>query len=420
MKDFNFYNKTKNEFIHITNSVEDNEININGPIGGDSIFDYGYSFDDFKRDISKINGQIKINIKSYGGNLFEALAIYDFIRSLKNNVTTRIVGTSASAATIISLAGDQRLISKNSRYLIHKPSIMAMGNSDDFKKILDQLEDLDKQLVDLYAERTNMSKEDVLELMTNEEFISSQDAINKGFIDGYIEEKSKNKPKNNKEISEMRDVIDNFLNEKNINIMELVENLKQTEKTTKDVETETQEVTSDTPDETDTLNEEVKEDIVDKKEDKDKDKEEENKEEDKDKDKEEENKEEEEEDDKDKIIKELKEEIKKLKKDLAKNVVDEAEEKAMELTTFLDEAIETGKIKEESRDEWMNIGVEQGIAVLKTLMSSIPEKKVSTEKLRDVVTKSDSFQGKEDIIKQWKKGEIDTETYLNLVKTMKK
>ncbi len=425
MKNIQFHNNIKNEFIQIKNSVEDNEININGPIGGDSIFDYGYSFDDFKRDLSKINGRIVINIKSYGGNLFEALAIYDYIRSLKNKVTTKIIGTSASAATVISLAGDERLISKNSRYLIHKPSIMAMGNSDDFKKVLEQLEDLDRQLVDLYAERCKMSKEAILELMTKEEFISSGEAIEKGFIDGYIEEKSKNKPKNNDNTSEIGEVLNRFLNEKNINIMELVENLKdkttqeEVENTTEDTletqndESTVEEVTDSTEDVQDT------EDNVEDTEDKKKDKEEE-KENKKDDDEEEENKDDDDDDDKDKTIKELKEEIEKLKKKLAKNEVDEAEEMAMELTNYLDQAVESGKIKEDARDEWMNIGVEQGIEVVKTLMSSIPEKKVSAKKLSDVVTKSDTFVGKEDIVKQWKNGEIDTDTYLKLVRATKK
>lgn len=408
MKDITFYNNIKNEFINIKNSVEDNEININGPIGSDSIFDAGYTFDKFKKDLSNIKGKIVINIKSYGGNLFEALAIYDSIRALKNKVTTRIVGSSASAATVISLAGDERLISKNSRYLIHKPMVMAAGNSDDFTKVLSQLQELDTQLVDLYVSRTNLKAVEVLELMAKEEFISSEEAIKMGFIDGYIEEKSQNKPKNNNNTEDIKGILDSFLNDKKTNIMELIDNLnpdvedkveETVENTTEEIKEEVTPVENEVTDESveNKKNEEKEEEDVDNKK----------------------NEEEEEEEDKDKVIEDLKKQIKKLKKELAKNEVDEAEEKALEIVEFLDDAVKSGKIKEEARDEWMNIGVDQGINVLKTLMSSIPDKKVSTERLRDVVTKSDSFKGKEDIINQWKSGKIDTETYLKLVKNIK-
>ncbi len=420
MKHIQFHNNIKNEFIRIKNSVEDNEIHINGPIGGDSIFDHGYNFDDFKKDLSNITGRITINIKSYGGNLFEALAIYDYIRSLKNKVTTKIVGSSASAATIISLAGDERLISKNSRYLIHKPSIMAMGNSDDFKRILEQLEDLDKQLVDLYSERTKMTKEGVLELMTKEDFISSAEAIEKGFIDGYIEEKSQNKPQNKETKQELGEVLDKFLNKKNINIMEILENLQDNQQEEETVTTTVEPI--EEPTETSEETSETVENVVENKSEETNDSIEdvEDKKEDEEEEKEDEKKEEEEEEDKDDTIKKLKEEIEELKKKLAKNEVDEAEEMANELTTYLDEAVKSGRIKEESRDEWINIGVEQGINVVKTLMSSIPEKPKQTKKLSDVITKSDQFIGKEDIVKQWKNGEIDTETYLKLVRATKK
>ena len=134
---------------------ENNEVDILTDIGSGLFFE-GYTYANFASDIATLEGDITINIKSYGGDVHEALAIYDAIKSIENKVTTRVVGATASAGTIISMAGDVRLISANSRYLIHRVMAGAMGNVDDLQEVINQLEDYDRQLISLY-EKTQSS-----------------------------------------------------------------------------------------------------------------------------------------------------------------------------------------------------------------------------------------------------------------------
>jgi len=420
-----FYNKYKNEFVKIENSVNgDGEIDISGPIGGDSMFDYGYSFEHFKYDLSQIQGDITVNIKSYGGNLFEALAIYDCIRSLKNHVTTKVVGTSASAGTLISLAGDKRLISKNSRYLIHKPMIGAMGNSDDFEKVLESLKDLDKQLIKLYVERTNLEGSEVLELMRKETFISAQEAIDKGFIDGYIKEKKK--IENSDEVNKVNKKINNDMDNKilealNVESEEELFNKIQHLVINKD---EADENTADETNETDENGEKIivsPEDIVDdmdgevfKQEKKEEEEEEEKMEEEK----EEEEKEEEEEEN----IESLKETIKELEKRLEEYEKDEAEDLANEVNDYVELKIQENVIKEEAKDAWFEVGVEKGFEMLKTLVEAIPKVENKKESLSDFIKgdeDNDTASRKAKVFNEWAEGKITDKEYLERIKNLK-
>ena len=79
----------------------------------------------FKDAIAKIKNDAKqeiiINIRSTGGNVNDALLIYDTLKELDMKITTKCFGYVASAATIIAQAASpgRREISANSLYLIH-------------------------------------------------------------------------------------------------------------------------------------------------------------------------------------------------------------------------------------------------------------------------------------------------------------
>lgn len=185
---------------NVRNAVNgDGEIDIFAPIGH-GLFFMGYTFEQFMYDLSQVDGDVTVNIKSYGGAVHEALGIYDYLQTLTNKVTTKIWGAAASSATLISLAGDERLIAENARYLIHKPMIdLFQANSDDIAKMLDQMQDYDRQIVGLYEEKTNLSASEILNLMREEKFITADKALEMGFVDGIIPKKSKtNSSKQNK------------------------------------------------------------------------------------------------------------------------------------------------------------------------------------------------------------------------------
>lgn len=351
-----FYNKIKNENIKILNKVKVGEIFINGNIGED-IFDNSYSFRNFQEDIEKLKGsEIIINIKSYGGDLFEALAIYDFIRNIEKPVTTKIVGSTASAGTIISLAGDTRLMTENSKYLIHKPMISLSGNSDDFKQnveeVLNHLESLDKQLINLYESRSNLKYETILALMQEEKFISAEEALEYGFIDEIIKTQKDMKIKNEKKDQ------DPVVNPE-------VETGKEVEVVNEETETEVE------PTETETEVEPTVEKLI-------------------------------------KENEELKAKILELEEKL---MIEEAEMKAESITNFIDEQIKLGTITNETKEQWFSVAEEKGLDVVKLLVNSIPQNK----SFKTVINKKINVT-KKDVVAQWKSGKISTQDYLNFIK----
>ena len=420
MKDIKFYNKHKNEHIKFINRINgDGEIEIDGGIGV-SMFDWGYTFEQFKFDLSQLKGEIIINIKSYGGDLHEALAIHDYIRSLDNRVVTKIVGATASSGTIISFAGDERLISKNSQYLIHKPMITSMGNSDDYEKILSMLQDLDKQLVELYAERSKLSKEEILDLMTQDKWISAEKALEYGFVDGYINEKStkksvsiNNENNENQNINDMDAKLLKLLNvateeEAIAKVQEIVDSkLDETPENQVEETTETPENITETPENSET--EEVENSKEEEVENSETEEEVENSEEE-----EVENKEDEEDD-----VEALKARIAELEKELEEKEADNAENVATQMENLINDAIVAGRIDKNSKETWMEIGDDKGLFTLTTLINAIPLPS-NDKKLSNLIKSQEFMSGKQDIINKWKKGEITTKDYLNLMKTVKK
>ena len=63
---------------------------------------WGYGLADLNQDLEEANGKdVHVKIQSGGGSVFEGLAIYNTLKNYEGNVTTEIVGISASIASII-------------------------------------------------------------------------------------------------------------------------------------------------------------------------------------------------------------------------------------------------------------------------------------------------------------------------------
>ena len=138
--------------------------------------------------------KIRIDIHSPGGNLSEGLVMYDILKEKDAEITTRMQGLSASAATLIAQAASpgKRLISSTSAILIHRVMAPVMGyfNSVNFRDMLEESEELDKMIIALYVNATNgKSKyEDIVELMdkglnNQGSFITAETALNMGLVD---------------------------------------------------------------------------------------------------------------------------------------------------------------------------------------------------------------------------------------------
>ncbi|WP_270529538.1 head maturation protease, ClpP-related [Limosilactobacillus vaginalis] len=130
------------------------------------------------------NGEdIEVDVASGGGSVFAASEIYTMLKNYSGKVVVNIQGLAASAASVISMAGDEINMSPTSQMMIHKASTISMGNSDDFAHDSKMLDVTDQSIVNAYEAKTGMDRSDILQLMANETWMTAQDAVDKGFAD---------------------------------------------------------------------------------------------------------------------------------------------------------------------------------------------------------------------------------------------
>ncbi|PHQ27705.1 head maturation protease, ClpP-related [Leeuwenhoekiella nanhaiensis] len=147
--------------------------------------EYGIvTLSDVKRqyDAQKDCKDVKVHIHTIGGVVWEGFAIHDFLRSLGKPITTVIEGVCYSIGTVISLAGDTRIMTSNSEFMIHMPWGMVSGESADIQKYADSLKKDEHKAADFYAAKTKITKEEALELMKVETFMTPEETLEKGFI----------------------------------------------------------------------------------------------------------------------------------------------------------------------------------------------------------------------------------------------
>ena len=162
-------------------------ISIMGDIG-ESFFSEGYTMQNAKRDLENIKApKINLIVSSLGGNLNDALTIHDLIKMKNAEVTSRILGATASSGTVVAQAADKGKaeISKNAMFLVHPVMDVAIGNAQELRRVADENEKFDKALVSLYSDRIggNKTKDEIKAKMDVGEWITPQDAKDFGFVD---------------------------------------------------------------------------------------------------------------------------------------------------------------------------------------------------------------------------------------------
>ena len=130
---------------------------------------------------------IDVYINSNGGVVDTAIAINNALRRHKAKVTVNIDGIAASAATLITCAGDIVRMPKNALFMIHNPSTIAMGDSEEMRKQADVLEKYKNSITETYLQKVNIDKEKLSELMDNETWLNAEEALEYGFIYEIIE-----------------------------------------------------------------------------------------------------------------------------------------------------------------------------------------------------------------------------------------
>ena len=162
-------------------AMEPATIQIFDQIGEDWFGGSGVSAKAFSQTLQDIGqGPLVVEINSPGGNVWDGLSIYNMLRGRQEPVTTRVVGIAASIASIIALAGDTVEMAEASLFMIHDPSGMVAGTSEDMRKMADALDQHAEVLAGIYAKATGKPVPQIRAAMKAETWFTAQEAIRFG------------------------------------------------------------------------------------------------------------------------------------------------------------------------------------------------------------------------------------------------
>lgn len=180
------YNKPldKPDWYKVENVAED-EVDV-------LIYDYiGWPYNDageFIRHMASLTqSKVTIRINSPGGDVFDGFAIANAIKSHPSKPITRNESLAASAASYIFVSGHEKQAYKNSLIMIHEPMTGMYGNQHEMREVADILEKINANMIDMYADNTNLGKRAIKDMLKAETWMTAQDAKENGFVDTLIE-----------------------------------------------------------------------------------------------------------------------------------------------------------------------------------------------------------------------------------------
>lgn len=180
--------KWKNQVMRNQNEEEVTEriLFLNGTIAEESWFDDDVTPQLFKEELNQGNGNITVWINSPGGDCVAAAQIYNMLIDYKGDVTVKIDGIAASAASVIAMAGTKVLMSPVSMLMIHNPMTIAFGNKDEMEKAISMLDEVKESIINAYEIKTGMSRAKLSHLMDSETWMDAHKAVELGFADDIL------------------------------------------------------------------------------------------------------------------------------------------------------------------------------------------------------------------------------------------
>ena len=139
------------------------------------------------------SGEVVVNIRSTGGDVNDALLIYEALRETGARIVTRCYGYTASAATLIAQAASEgcRELAPGALYLIHNSLCAVEGNAEELSAQTELLRKTDARLAELYAARSGRSSEEFALLMAENNgrgrWLSPEEALEAGLADVIVE-----------------------------------------------------------------------------------------------------------------------------------------------------------------------------------------------------------------------------------------
>ena len=133
---------------------------------------------------------VTLNINSPGGDAFVGVAIRNVLVQSNKTVKVNVVGLAASAASIIAMAGDTITMHAGSVMMIHPAQAISVGDATQMRKTAETLDTVTSSIADVYAAKTGLSKDDVMDMVNAETWMTADEAVAKGFATNVSKEKA--------------------------------------------------------------------------------------------------------------------------------------------------------------------------------------------------------------------------------------
>lgn len=165
-----------------------------GTIAEESWFDDDITPRMFKDELLSGKGPITVWINSPGGDCVAASQIYAMLMDYPGEVTVKVDGLAASAASVIAMAGTKVLMAPTAMLMIHNPMTAAFGDSAEMQKAIEMLTEVKESIINAYEIKTGLSRSKLARLMDEETWMNAKRAIELGFCDELLESNNAAEP----------------------------------------------------------------------------------------------------------------------------------------------------------------------------------------------------------------------------------
>lgn len=157
-----------------------------GTIAEESWFDDDITPAEFREELFAGSGPITIWLNSPGGDCIAASQIYTMLMDYKGDVTVKVDGIAASAASVVAMAGTKVLMAPTALMMIHNPATMAFGDHADMEKAIDMLSEVKESIINAYEIKTGLTHTKLSHMMDDTTWMNARKAIELGFADGIL------------------------------------------------------------------------------------------------------------------------------------------------------------------------------------------------------------------------------------------
>lgn len=167
------------------------ELTLYGEISNETWWGDEVTPKEFKADLDNLGdiGTLNIYINSPGGDVFAGQAIHSMLKRHPSHKNVYIDGLAASIASVIAMSGDTIFMPKNAMMMIHNPWTIGMGNAIEFRKLAEDLDKIRESLVAAYEGHSTLTRDEIIELMDEETWLTATECEEYGFCDVVEEEK---------------------------------------------------------------------------------------------------------------------------------------------------------------------------------------------------------------------------------------